>query len=158
MLRIMSKKVLNIDKAVPVLQDDSSWEPIQLAVKLQKDMLKIKGEYMSEDGKSVDYVKLKNSDTFKDYVKQSCQLHHLDLTKLSVTERKAFFISILCVIIFVHNGCVIYTLRTHTPHYMHTDYACAHACTLHAHTPHILHTCTQTIRTHMHAQESMEYG
>ena len=50
---------------------------------------------MSEDGKSVDYVKLKNSDTFNDYVKQASQLHHLNLTKLSLTERKAFFISIL---------------------------------------------------------------
>ena len=90
----MSKKILN--EAVPAQQDgSSSQEPVQLAVKLQKDMLKMKGEYMSEDGKSVNYVKLKNSDTFKDYVKRTSQLHHLDLTKLSLTERKAFFISIL---------------------------------------------------------------
>ena len=89
----MSKKVLN--EAVPVQQDGSSWEPVQLAVQLQKDMLKLKGEYMSDDGRSVDYVRLKNSDTFKDYIKQTCQLHYLDLTKLSLTERKAFFISIL---------------------------------------------------------------
>jgi len=54
----MSKKILN--EAVPAQQDGSSQEPVQLAVKLQKDMLKMKGEYMSEDGKSVNYVKLKN--------------------------------------------------------------------------------------------------
>ncbi|XP_065913569.1 uncharacterized protein [Dysidea avara] len=88
----MSKKVLN--EAVPVQQDGSSWEPVQLAVQLQKDMLKLKGEYMSDDGRSVDYVRLKNSDTFKDYIKQTCQLHYLDLTKLSLTERKAFFINV----------------------------------------------------------------
>jgi len=89
----MSKKVLN--ESGPGQQDGSSWEPAQLAVQLQRAMLRLKGEHISDDGRSVDYVKLKNSDIFKDYVKQTSHLRHLDLSKLSLTEKKAFFISIL---------------------------------------------------------------
>jgi len=93
----MAKRILN--DAETVQQTELSWEPIELATSLQKEMLKLKGQFISDDGKSVDYSRLKDSDTFKDYVKNSQQLHHLDLTKLSLMEKKAFFISIFVFVI-----------------------------------------------------------
>lgn len=76
-------------------QTELSWEPVEVAARLQRQMLQMKAEFISNDGMSVDYDSLRNSDTFKHYVSISQQLHHLDLTKLSLMEKKAFFISIL---------------------------------------------------------------
>lgn len=92
----MARRILN--GAETVQQTEFSWEPIELATRLQKEMLKLKGQFISDDGRSVDYTKLKKSDTFKDYVKNSQQLHYLDLTKLSLMEKKVFFISIFVFI------------------------------------------------------------
>ena len=90
---MMARRILNGTGADR--QAELSWEPVEVAVRLQKEMLRVKAQFISDDGRSVRYDELKNSDTFKDYVTKCQQLHHLDLTKLSMMEKKAFFISIL---------------------------------------------------------------
>jgi hypothetical protein len=58
-------------------------------------LFRLKGKYFSEDGKSVDYVKLRNDGMFKEFQTQAEQLAHVSLADLNPIERKAFFISIL---------------------------------------------------------------
>lgn len=55
----------------------------------------MKGKYLSEDGKSVDYTALKNDDIFKEVQLQAEQLANVVLSDLTPAQRKAFFISIL---------------------------------------------------------------
>lgn len=70
--------------------------PGALATELQKSMLQLKGEFMSEDGRQVYYTQLKSSQLFKDYEILARQLCDCDLMALQEeTEKKAFFISIL---------------------------------------------------------------
>ena len=57
-------------------------------------MFRLKGKYFSEDGKSVDYIKLRNDDMFKEFQTQAEQLAHVSLADLNPIQRKAFFISI----------------------------------------------------------------
>ena len=93
----MARRILN--GAAAEKEAALSWEPVEVAVRLQKEMLRVKAQFISRDGRSVQYDKLKDSDTFKDYVTSCQQLHHLDLTKMSLMEKKAFFISILkCIL------------------------------------------------------------
>ncbi|XP_078331133.1 uncharacterized protein LOC144624961 [Crassostrea virginica] len=67
-----------------------------LAKKLQKTMLSIKGECIGED-RGIDYDKLKSSASYKEYKSETLFLQTVSLDELSENERKAFFISILCV-------------------------------------------------------------
>lgn len=57
-------------------------------------LFRLKGKYFSEDGKSVDYVQLRNDDLFKEFQTQAEQLAHVTLADLNPSQRKAFFISI----------------------------------------------------------------
>jgi len=75
------------------LQEKKSAE--ELAKQLQKSMLRMKGDYMTPDGRGVDYDSLVSSDTFRDYVAMSRLLGQCDLSLLSEDTRKAFFVSIL---------------------------------------------------------------
>ena len=68
---------------------------VDLSKELQKLMLKIKGRFISEDGHTVDYNALKESDLFKEYVKMTAALTQVNLTSLERTEKTAFFLSIL---------------------------------------------------------------
>lgn len=90
---MMAVRILNGTESVQ--QAGLSWEPVEVAARLQREMLRVKAQFISRDGKSVDYDRLKGSDIYKDYVTNCRQLHHLDLTKLNLLEKKAFFISIL---------------------------------------------------------------
>lgn len=70
--------------------------PGALALELQKTMLKLKGQYMSEDGREVHYDQLRGSQLFAEYKEvvrllSSCELGDLHEER----EKKAFFISIL---------------------------------------------------------------
>ena len=58
-------------------------------------MLQMKGEYMTEDGRGVNYEKLTGSDLFKCYQSLTGELVQCDPSQLNEEERKAFFISIL---------------------------------------------------------------
>lgn len=73
----------------------------ELAMYLQKCMLRLKGDHMTSDGKGVDYLSLSASEAFVEYGKVSQQLVWCDCSSLAENERKAFFISILfhCILV-----------------------------------------------------------
>ena len=67
----------------------------EVAVKVQKLMLRLKGSFMTDDGQGVDYTALRQSVLFKEYLDQCQQLSHVDVGKMAESQKKAFFISIL---------------------------------------------------------------
>ena len=71
--------------------------PSELALELQRTMLRMKGEYMTEDGKGVNYAMLTHSELFERYQSLARELEHCNPSKLDEDERKAFFISILTI-------------------------------------------------------------
>ena len=68
---------------------------VELSKELQKLMLKIKGSFISEEGRAVDYSALSESDLFKEYVERTKALKEVDLGSLERLEKIAFFLSIL---------------------------------------------------------------
>ena len=87
------QRVLN--RGVGVASPAETRPPLELALDLQRTMLQMKGEYMTEDGRGVDYEELTSSDVFKRYESLAGELERCDPSKLDEDERKAFFISIL---------------------------------------------------------------
>ena len=71
-----------------------------VAKQLQSLMLRLKGEFMAEDGRGVNYAGLRESELFKEYQLKSRELKSVDVGMLDVAEKKCFFISIhpLCVV------------------------------------------------------------
>lgn len=69
--------------------------PSELALELQRNMLRLKGKFMSLDGKGVDYGALVGSELFSQYQQLAAELIDCDVSALTQEERKAFFISIL---------------------------------------------------------------
>jgi len=55
----------------------------------------MKNEFISSDGKSVDYIGWKRSDLFTEYTDLIQELRSLDMTSLTEEGKTAFFISIL---------------------------------------------------------------
>ena len=69
--------------------------PGEVALELQKTMLRLKGKFMSEDGKEIHYKSLRESQLFTEYQTVARELIGCDLPALhEEDERKAFFISI----------------------------------------------------------------
>ncbi|KAI9556981.1 hypothetical protein GHT06_016775 [Daphnia sinensis] len=66
----------------------------EVATSLQRIILKLKGKYLSEDGKSVCYAELKKDDLYQEFQSQADQLVHVSLADLNPTQRKAFFINV----------------------------------------------------------------
>lgn len=58
-------------------------------------ILRLKGKFISEDGKSVNYMQMKDSPEFSAYLKDANDLCRVDLSHMSEVERKVFFLSIL---------------------------------------------------------------
>lgn len=92
-----SKQVLN---EVQAGADDEPVSAAALARSLRTSLLRLKSEYMAEDGSSVDYDALKRSEAFKEYVKLTADLKKISLLDLSPPARKAFLINVynsLCI-------------------------------------------------------------
>nr|XP_039267870.1 uncharacterized protein LOC120342896 isoform X1 [Styela clava] len=66
----------------------------ELAVLLRKQILKLYGEFLSSDGKCVDYDGIKESDLFKEFGNLTGQLQRVNLDNMSREEKLAFFINI----------------------------------------------------------------
>ena len=81
--------------------------PGAVALELQKTMLQLKGQYMSGDGREVQYSSLRESQLFSEYERVARELANCDLRDLKEEEKKPFFISILppCVCACVHELC-----------------------------------------------------
>ena len=78
-----------------MVSENEPHPPDKLALELQRTMLRMKGEYMSPDGKGVDYGSLTKSELFSHYQMLTNQLVQCDPLLLEENERKVFFISIL---------------------------------------------------------------
>ena len=65
----------------------------EVAAKLQRFMLGMKGRFMQEDGKGVNYAALKESEVFADYRKMCGELQAVDLSALDPSQKIAFFLS-----------------------------------------------------------------
>jgi hypothetical protein len=83
--------------------------PGSLALELQKTMLKLKGQYMSADGREVKYGELRGSQLFAEYEVVARQLGDCDLGDLQEeSDKKAFFINI-------YNALTVHGLAVATP-------------------------------------------
>ncbi|XP_067654988.1 uncharacterized protein [Haliotis asinina] len=83
-------RILNGDKP----PDSTTLSANDLAKKLQKTMLRLKGDFMTGEGRGVNYTDLAKSDVFKEYKTQTALLHNVSLDTLSQNQLKAFFINI----------------------------------------------------------------
>ena len=54
---------------------------------------RLKGKYLSDDGTTVDYVRLKADSLFTEFENLVKQFNFIDLRELNSAQRKAFFIS-----------------------------------------------------------------
>ena len=63
------------------------------AANLQCLMLQIKGTFMAEDGRGVDYAAMKASDVFREYKEECKVLRKVDIASLAGDEKMAFFLS-----------------------------------------------------------------
>ena len=89
-------KVLNAAGSRP-RGDVARRKPIELALELQRTMLRMRGEFMDSEGRGVDYERLHKSALFLEYVGLCGELTECDVASMEEVERKAFFISILIV-------------------------------------------------------------
>ena len=85
--------------APPVLNaggqlQENSLSALDLSKDLQRLMLKIKGSFINEEGRAVDYSALKESDLFQEYVDRTKALKAVNLGNLEQKEKTAFFLSI----------------------------------------------------------------
>ncbi|XP_045176932.2 uncharacterized protein LOC123537321 [Mercenaria mercenaria] len=77
------------------LKDTSQRSAVDISKQMQKTMLQLKGEFILDDGKGVDYQKVKDSKLFHDYRDNLApQLQYVGLDNISENEKKAFFINI----------------------------------------------------------------
>lgn len=94
------KTVLN---AAGTGTEHESSSSTSLSAELRRAMLKLKGEYMSDDGSRVDYAGMEKSAGFVEYKTIAQQLAFINLAEMEENERKAFFINI-------YNALVIHAL------------------------------------------------
>ena len=66
---------------------------VDLSRDLQKSMLALRSEFMSEDGRGVDYVAMRSSSLFDDYKAKAERLQAADVSTIAGDDHKAFFIS-----------------------------------------------------------------
>ena len=89
-----SSKVRILNQDVGVAPQATPRPPSDLALELQRTMLQMKGEFITKDGKGVNYELLTHSELFKRYQGLTSELEQCDPSQLDEDERKAFFISI----------------------------------------------------------------
>jgi hypothetical protein len=87
-------RILNLNRTAEISREISRGEDI--SKRLQKLMLQIKGQFMCDEGKAVDYGGIRTSQVFSQYTEQCSRLADVDLRTLTDQEKMAFFISILC--------------------------------------------------------------
>ncbi|XP_064384202.1 uncharacterized protein LOC135333215 [Halichondria panicea] len=80
-----TKDAANLQETVP---------PLDISLKLQRSMLQLKGHHMTEDGRGIDYERLRESELFREYIDLSTRLVTCDPSSLDHTHKMAFFINI----------------------------------------------------------------
>lgn len=81
----------------------SNQSPNDLVTDIRYKMLSIKGEAMSDDGSSVDYNKVRDSQSFNEYKVLVQQLKFVDLKSLTADQLQSFLINI-------YNSLVIHSI------------------------------------------------
>uniref|UniRef100_H2ZAF4 DEP domain-containing protein n=1 Tax=Ciona savignyi TaxID=51511 RepID=H2ZAF4_CIOSA len=66
----------------------------ELSLLIRKTILNLYGDFLSKDGKHVDYKGIGESKGFKDYIEQVAQLQRAQIDELSRQEKLAFYINI----------------------------------------------------------------
>jgi hypothetical protein len=87
-------RVLNFNQNAEISCEMLAETGEDISKRLQKLMLQIKGQFMCDDGKSIDYNGIRTSEIFAEYVEESSRLVHVDLATLTDQQKMAFFISI----------------------------------------------------------------
>eukprot|EP01103_Thecamoeba_quadrilineata_P013715 TRINITY_DN3891_c0_g1_i4.p1 TRINITY_DN3891_c0_g1~~TRINITY_DN3891_c0_g1_i4.p1 ORF type:complete len:168 (-),score=10.25 TRINITY_DN3891_c0_g1_i4:374-838(-) len=67
---------------------------VQIGYTLHKTILKLYTKYLSNDGKTVDYLGLKEDPNFSEYVKETAKLQTAKIQSLTRNERLALFINL----------------------------------------------------------------
>lgn len=104
-----NKKVLNSHDGPEPPSSFNQTEDIDIKAALsvvsniKKEILNLKCKFVSEDGTSVDYVKMSHSEDMNHYVSSTHQLRQLNVSELTVSERKSLFIN-------VYNALVVHAL------------------------------------------------
>ncbi|XP_043928080.1 uncharacterized protein LOC122802493 isoform X3 [Protopterus annectens] len=90
-------------QASPVPEDSNQLnaEAAHLVEALRQLMLKLYADHLSDDGKTVDYKAMRNSEAFESYCELAVLLQQVDLKSLTKEEKLAFFIN-------VYNALVIH--------------------------------------------------
>lgn len=97
LLSMAEKRVLNAQTDAENNQEIAIENDAQsIAKQLQKLMLQIKGQFMCDEGKTVDYSRIKTSGLFLQHVEECKKLVNVDLKSLADHGKMAFFISIFC--------------------------------------------------------------
>lgn len=92
------EKILNKSLSIVPSTTKQSVEAVGMA--LQHSMLSIKGQYLTENGRDVDYSKVGSSQEFSEYCEVANSVCNVDLSSCTEDERKAFFISILLIVMY----------------------------------------------------------
>ena len=66
----------------------------EVSKSMKKLLLKLKGNFMKENGKLVDYTLLKDSDLFKEFKNEITELQRVDIVIMDKVEKKAFFLNL----------------------------------------------------------------
>ena len=64
-----------------------------VACDMQRFMLNLKGAFMDENGRGVDYAAIKGSSDYAEYKEKCKELRCVDISSLAKDERMAFFLS-----------------------------------------------------------------
>ncbi|KAK2184519.1 hypothetical protein NP493_262g03022 [Ridgeia piscesae] len=78
----------------------------EVSVEVQQILNRMKNEFISSDGKSVDYIGWKRSDLFTEYTDLIQELRSLDMTSLTEEGKTAFFINIYNALV-IHGLCAL---------------------------------------------------
>jgi hypothetical protein len=76
---------------IPLTEEDDA---VSLSRDLQKLMMRMKAEHITNDGRCVDYKGLRDSEVFVEYQRKTMLLQTTDIELLEPNEKLAFFISI----------------------------------------------------------------
>jgi hypothetical protein len=61
---------------------------------MRRLLLRLKGEYMNEDGSAVDYLEFVQSSSYQEFLQQANLLRSANIDAMAESERKAFFLNV----------------------------------------------------------------
>lgn len=71
---------------------------VKASAKIRKLLMRLQGKFMSEDGTKIDYVGVRTSELYPDFLKEVDGLVHVNPASITTDERKAFFLNVYHVL------------------------------------------------------------